>query len=136
MPPQDGRTDVSKFPPVFYRTSALWGRCPALTPPLHWTTTSRALGTADHVRSLDDLLFPSLKICSQHIFKPDRLSSPTAGASRDVPEVPCHTSLSHVMRIHQWMDRQSDGPSERNRNRPMSDRQRDSLREIFLHCLP
>ena len=28
----DGRTDrrtyVSKFPPVFYRTSALWGRCP------------------------------------------------------------------------------------------------------------
>ena len=25
---KDGRTDVSKFPPVFYRTSALWGRCP------------------------------------------------------------------------------------------------------------
>ena len=24
----DGRTDVSKFPPVSYRTSALWGRCP------------------------------------------------------------------------------------------------------------
>ena len=24
----DGRTDVWKFPPVFYRTSALWGRCP------------------------------------------------------------------------------------------------------------
>ena len=22
----DGRTDVWKFPPVFYRTSALWGR--------------------------------------------------------------------------------------------------------------
>ena len=28
---KDGRTDVWKFPPVFYRTSALWGRCPALT---------------------------------------------------------------------------------------------------------
>ena len=24
----DGWTDVSKFPPVFYRTSALWGCCP------------------------------------------------------------------------------------------------------------
>ena len=24
----DGRTDVWKFPPVFYRTSALWGRYP------------------------------------------------------------------------------------------------------------
>ena len=24
----DGRTDVWKFTPVFYRTSALWGRCP------------------------------------------------------------------------------------------------------------
>ena len=24
----EGRTDVWKFPPVFYRTSALWGRCP------------------------------------------------------------------------------------------------------------
>ena len=24
----DGRMDVWKFPPVFYRTSALWGRCP------------------------------------------------------------------------------------------------------------
>ena len=24
----EGRTDVSRFPPVFYRTSALWGRCP------------------------------------------------------------------------------------------------------------
>ena len=28
MLPKDGRTDVWKFPPVFYRTSALWGRCP------------------------------------------------------------------------------------------------------------
>ena len=37
----DGRTYISnrrKFPPVFYRTSALWGRCPALTPLLHWIT--------------------------------------------------------------------------------------------------
>ena len=24
----DGRTDVWKLPPVSYRTSALWGRCP------------------------------------------------------------------------------------------------------------
>ena len=50
MPPQD----VWKFPPVFYRTSALWGRCPALTPLFHWITPGRASGTADHVRSLDD----------------------------------------------------------------------------------
>ena len=50
VPPQD----VWKFPPVFYRTSALWGRCPALTPLLHWITPSRASGTADQVRSLDD----------------------------------------------------------------------------------
>ena len=28
MPPQD----IWKFTPVFYRTSALWGRCPSLTP--------------------------------------------------------------------------------------------------------
>ena len=46
--------DVSKFPPVSYRTSALWGRCPALSPLLHLITPSRASGTADHVRSLDD----------------------------------------------------------------------------------
>ena len=25
---REGRTDAWKFPPVFYRTSALWGRCP------------------------------------------------------------------------------------------------------------
>ena len=25
---KDGQTDISKFPPVFYRTLALWGRCP------------------------------------------------------------------------------------------------------------
>ena len=25
---KDGRMDVWKFTPVFYRTSALWGRCP------------------------------------------------------------------------------------------------------------
>ena len=30
------------------------GRCPALTPLLHLIPTSRALSTADHVRSLDD----------------------------------------------------------------------------------
>ena len=50
IPPQD----VRKFTPVSYRTSALWGRCPALTPLLHLITASRATGTADHVRSLDD----------------------------------------------------------------------------------
>ena len=30
----DGRTDVWKFTPVSYRTSALWGRCPKSTPAL------------------------------------------------------------------------------------------------------
>ena len=50
----DVRTMVSKFTPVFYRTSALWGRCPALTPLLQPITPSRASGTTDHVRSLDD----------------------------------------------------------------------------------
>ena len=50
----DGRTDVWKFTPVSYRTSALWGRCPALTLLLQLITPSRASGTADHVRSLDD----------------------------------------------------------------------------------
>ena len=49
-----GRTDVWKFTPVSYRTSALWGRCPALTPLLQLITPSRPSGTADHVRSLDD----------------------------------------------------------------------------------
>ena len=48
-----GRKEI---PPVSYRTSALWGRCPALTPLLHLITPSRASGTADHVRSLDDQL--------------------------------------------------------------------------------
>ena len=52
MPSQD----VRKFTPVSYRTSVLWGRCPALTPPLQVITPSRASGTADHVQSLDDLL--------------------------------------------------------------------------------
>ena len=51
----DVRTDVRKFTPVSYRTSALWGRCPALTLLLQLITPSRALGTADHVQSLDDL---------------------------------------------------------------------------------
>ena len=45
---------IWKFTPVSYRTSALWGRCPALTPLHHWITPSRASGTADHVRSLDE----------------------------------------------------------------------------------
>ena len=49
--------DVWKFTIVSYRTSALWGRCPALTPLLQLITPSRASGTADHVRSLDDLSF-------------------------------------------------------------------------------
>ena len=49
-----GRTDVWKLPPVSYRTSALWGRCPALTPLFHLITPSRASRTVDHVRSLDD----------------------------------------------------------------------------------
>ena len=51
----DGQTDVRKFTPVSYRTSALWGRFPALTQLPQLITPSRALGTADHVRSLDDL---------------------------------------------------------------------------------
>ena len=41
---------------MFYRTLALWGRCPALTPLLHLITPSRASGTADHVQSFDDWL--------------------------------------------------------------------------------
>ena len=61
MPPQD----VWKFPPVFYRTSALWGRCPALTPPSYWINPSRASGTADHVRSLDDLFVSQLLLTSK-----------------------------------------------------------------------
>ena len=54
MPSQD----IWKFTPMSYRTSALWGRCPAPTPllQLELITPSRASGTADHVRSLDDLL--------------------------------------------------------------------------------
>ena len=46
---------VWNFTPVSYRTSALWGRCPALPSLLQLITPSRASGTADHVRSLDDL---------------------------------------------------------------------------------
>ena len=49
--------DVWKFTPVSYRTSALWGRCPALTILLQLITPSRASGTADHVRSLDECFF-------------------------------------------------------------------------------
>ena len=51
--------DVRKFTPVSYRTLALWGRCPAPTQLLQLITPSRALATADHVRSLDDLLSPT-----------------------------------------------------------------------------
>ena len=43
---------------MFYRTSALWGRCPAPSPQPRQNCPSRATGTADHVRSLDDLLGP------------------------------------------------------------------------------
>ena len=49
--------DVRKFTSVSYRTSALWGRYPALTPLLQLITPSGTSGTADHVRSLDDLFF-------------------------------------------------------------------------------
>ena len=56
MPSQD----IRKFTPVSYRISALWGRCPALTPPLQLITPSRESGTADHVQSLDDLLLFAL----------------------------------------------------------------------------
>ena len=52
MPSQD----VRKFTPVSYRTLALWGHCPALAPLMQLITPRRALGTADHVRSLDDQL--------------------------------------------------------------------------------
>ena len=58
MPSQD----VWKFTPVSYRTSAPWGCCPAFTPLLQLITPSRASGTADHVRSLDDLLVFKTKI--------------------------------------------------------------------------
>ena len=51
MPSQD----IWKFTPVSYRTLALWGRCPALTPLLQLITPSRASGTTDHVQSLDYL---------------------------------------------------------------------------------
>ena len=50
-------SNTLKFTLMSYRTSALWGRCPALTPLFELITLSRASGTADHVRSLDDWLF-------------------------------------------------------------------------------
>ena len=50
-----GRKDVRNFCPcVLYRTSVLWGRCPALTLLHQLIAPSRVLGTADHVQSLDD----------------------------------------------------------------------------------
>ena len=42
---------------MFYRALTLWGRCPGLTSLLTWITARRASGTADHVRSLDDMFF-------------------------------------------------------------------------------
>ena len=48
--------DVWKFTPVSYKSSSLWGRCPALTPLLQVIAPSGASGTADHAQSLDDLL--------------------------------------------------------------------------------
>ena len=39
---KDGRPDVWKFTLVFYRTSALWGRCPALNPLSQQIIPSRA----------------------------------------------------------------------------------------------
>ena len=72
MPTQD----VREFTPVSYRTSALWGRCPALTLLLQLITPSSASGTADHVQSLDDLFssfqlsfsFPSFLPLPFHTF--------------------------------------------------------------------
>ena len=72
MPPQD----VWKFPPVSYRTSALSGCCPALTPLFQLITPSSASGTTDHVQSLDDLFssfhlsfgFPSFLPLPFHTF--------------------------------------------------------------------
>ena len=43
----DPSQDVWKFTPLFYRTSTLWGRCPALTPLLQLIALNRASGTAD-----------------------------------------------------------------------------------------
>ena len=67
MPSNVAPQDVWKFTPVSYRTSALWGRCPALTLLLQLITPSRASGTADHVQSLDDLLsLSSLSLSFSH----------------------------------------------------------------------
>ena len=75
MPSQD----VWKFTPVSYRTSALWGRCPALTPLLQLITPSRASGTADHVRSLDDLFLFKFSFFS--VPPPLRLRSQPRGSN-------------------------------------------------------
>ena len=40
----------------------VWKLTPALTPNLQLITPSRASGTADHVRSLDDLLVSVIEI--------------------------------------------------------------------------
>ena len=47
MPSNMHPQDVWKFTPVSYRTSALWGRCPTLTPLPQLITPSRAPGTLD-----------------------------------------------------------------------------------------
>ena len=43
-----------EIPPCVLQDIGLWGRCPAPTQLLQLITPSRASGTADHVRSLDD----------------------------------------------------------------------------------
>ena len=51
--------NMENSPKGLLRTSGnspLWGRCPALTQLLQLITPSRASGTADHVRSLDNFL--------------------------------------------------------------------------------
>ena len=46
------------------------GRCPALPPPLQLITPSRASGTADHVQTLDDLLYFCTMVTYVHSLKP------------------------------------------------------------------
>ena len=86
MPPQDSW----KFTCVLQDIGPLGPlHCPVLTPLLRLITPSRALGTADHVRSLDDLLYipPSLN---------PGLSDPKSGPSnhKSGPLIP-KSGLSH-----------------------------------------
>ena len=91
MPSQD----VWKFTPVSYRTSALWGRCPA-----HSTssdiTPSRASGTAGHVRSLDDL---SSDI---GLMAPYPKSSSVAPFPSSVPPHRLHSAMPQLSRCHSF----------------------------------